>query len=247
MRYVPEIRTAMKVLSYPQSAHNTLTLMIALLIIFRAPAYRTAERPTPFAFGQQALEATVKIETVYEEDGLTVARQGSGAIITKDGLIVTNEHNIGEARHIEVTLNDGFKMLARLIAADPRTDLALLKVEGVRLPCLKLGDSRALQLGEAVFAAGNPHKLDFTLTSGVVSAFNRQLKVIHHPSPLEHFIQTDAAINSGCSGGPLLNQRGELVGVNTALVGKSGHFEGYSFAQPVELVKEFLDICEINH
>lgn len=195
-------------------------------------------------FARKALAATVKVESVLEDDGLRVSKTGSGALISPEGLIVTNYHNIGQARHITVAQYDGSSQLAVMVAAEPQKDLAFLKIEGNNLDCFQLGDSGMLQLGEPVYTIGNPAGLDFTLTSGIVSAFNRKLDVIHYPSRKEAFIQTDAPINSGCSGGPLLNRKGELVGVNTALGGHSGHFEGYSFAQPVEMVKELLKSME---
>jgi serine protease Do len=231
----------MKPLFHISLCINGLMFFFLLLAIHQTRPQQVQVLPDLFAYGESALEATVKIETTFEEDGVKISKKGSGVLVSEDGLIVTNYHNIGRAQLIEATYYNGTSQAALLVLADPRTDLAFLRVEGERFPHIRRGNSKALQLGERVFAIGNPHDLDFSLTSGVVSAFNRKLTVIRHPNPLESFIQTDVPINPGCSGGPLLNKAGELVGINTAIVGRSGHFEGYSFAQPVEMVSELIE------
>lgn len=237
--------TLMKTIDFINSSHNGLFIFLFSLFVYHSaqprpePPERSSEKGFPAAYS--ALEATVKVESVFQDgDGFSVAKKGTGSIISPDGFILTNYHNIGKAQHIEITHYNGFKQLAEMTASDPEMDLALLKVGTGRFPHLTLGSSDSLRIGEAVYAIGNPHNLDFSLTSGIVSGFQRKLNVIQHPRPREQFIQTDAPINSGCSGGPLLNAKGELVGVITAIVSNWGHYEGYSFAQPTELVKEFL-------
>ena len=174
-----------------------------------------------------------------EGDG--IALKGAGALISPKGLIITNYHNINEAQTIEVTLYDGRRLPACLLEYNDRWDLALLRIEDEGLPYIKMGNSRSVNIGQHVYAVGNPRKLDFTLTSGIVGALGRQLDVINHVNPVEHFIQTDVVINPGCSGGPLMNAKGELIGINTAISTRSGRFEGYSFAQPVDMVKVLLN------
>ncbi len=168
---------------------------------------------------------------------------GSGVIISGDGYIVTNNHVIDNAAEIEVTTNDNRTYQARLIGADPSTDLAVLKIEDQGLPSIILGDSDFLQVGEWVLAVGNPFNLTSTVTAGIVSAKARNINILgYDPSqdafPLESFIQTDAAVNPGNSGGALVNSRGELVGINTAIASRTGSYSGYSFAIPVSIVQK---------
>lgn len=163
---------------------------------------------------------------------------GSGVIISRDGYIVTNNHVIENSDEIEVALNDNRTFKARLIGTDPTTDLALLKVEQENLPTLPIGDSDALKVGEWVLAVGNPFNLTSTVTAGIVSAKARSLGVYssNTTSGIESFIQTDAAINRGNSGGALVNARGELVGVNSVLSSPTGSFAGYGFAIPTSIM-----------
>ncbi len=168
---------------------------------------------------------------------------GSGVIISGDGYIVTNNHVIDNAAEIEITTNDNRSFTAKLVGADPATDLALLKVEQTELPSIILGDSDNLQVGEWVLAVGNPFNLTSTVTAGIVSAKARNINILgYDPSqeafPLESFIQTDAAVNPGNSGGALVNNRGELVGINTAIASRTGSYSGYSFAIPVSIVQK---------
>ncbi len=166
---------------------------------------------------------------------------GSGVIISKDGYIVTNNHVIKDADEIEVTLNDNRKYKGRLIGTDPDTDLALIKIEGDDLPTIAIGDSDALKVGEWVLAVGNPFNLTSTVTAGIVSAKARTLGVYN--GGIESFIQTDAAINEGNSGGALVNARGELVGINSVLTSPTGTYTGYGFAIPTSImVKVVADI-----
>jgi serine protease Do len=168
---------------------------------------------------------------------------GSGVIISQDGYIVTNYHVIENADKIEVILEDKRSYTAKLIGKDPSTDLALLKVGESNLPFVKLGDSDKLKIGEWVLAVGNPYDLTSTVTAGIVSAKTRNINILRGKEnfAIESFIQTDAAVNPGNSGGALVNLKGELVGVNTAIASPTGSYSGYSFAVPVGIVKKVMD------
>ena len=159
---------------------------------------------------------------------------GSGVIISKDGYIVTNNHVIDKADVISVKLNDGREFKGRIIGADPSTDLALVKIEGEDLPIIPIGDSEQLKIGEWVLAVGNPFNMASTVTAGIVSAKARSLGVYNNG--VESFIQTDAAINQGNSGGALVNARGELVGINSVLYSPTGAYSGYGFAIPTTIM-----------
>lgn len=163
---------------------------------------------------------------------------GSGFLVSSDGYIVTNNHVIKDATQVSVTLNDGTEYEATVKGSDPRTDLALLKIDAEGLPFLTFGDSDSLRAGEWVVAVGNPFGLEGTITKGIVSAKGRQDLGI---APYEDFIQTDAAINPGNSGGPLLNVRGEVVGVNTAIFSRSGGYMGIGLAIPSKMVQPVVD------
>jgi len=161
---------------------------------------------------------------------------GSGVIISPDGYVVTNRHVIDESSDIEITLNDKRDFKAKLIGSDPATDIALLKIEGKNFKHIVLGNSDSLRVGEWVLAVGNPFNLKSTVTAGIVSAKGRSIDLLESASSIESFIQTDAAVNPGNSGGALVNTNGELIGINTAIVTRSGRYEGYSFAIPSNLV-----------
>lgn len=166
---------------------------------------------------------------------------GSGVIISNDGYIVTNNHVIENATTIEVVLNDNRKYVAELVGTDPSTDIALLKVEEEGLPFAKYGSSDDIKVGEWVLAVGNPYDLTSTVTAGIVSAKARNIGILRDQMGLESFIQTDAAVNPGNSGGALVNLKGELIGVNTAIASPTGSYSGYSFAVPVSLVAKIVD------
>lgn len=161
---------------------------------------------------------------------------GSGVIISPDGYIVTNNHVVEGASEVTVTLNDNREFTAQIVGLDASTDLALLKVEGEDLPAIPVGDSDALKVGEWVLAVGNPFNLTSTVTAGIVSAKARNMGA--NRNGIESFIQTDAAINQGNSGGALVNARGELVGINAMLYSQTGSFTGYGFAIPVSIMKK---------
>ncbi len=163
---------------------------------------------------------------------------GSGVIISNDGYIVTNNHVIEGADEIEVILNDKRSFEATLIGRDPNTDVALLKIDAEDLSVIRFGDSDALKVGEWVLAVGNPFNLTSTVTAGIVSAKARNINIINAEMKIESFIQTDAAVNPGNSGGALVNTSGELVGINTAIASQTGSYAGYSFAVPVSIVSK---------
>ncbi|MCM1163345.1 MAG: Do family serine endopeptidase [Muribaculaceae bacterium] len=165
---------------------------------------------------------------------------GSGVIISADGYIVTNNHVIDEAERLEVTLNDNRTFDATVIGADPTTDLALIKIDAKDLPVIPMGDSEQLKVGEWVLAVGNPFGFTSTVTTGIVSAKSRSISSAAHSRPMgiESYIQTDAAVNPGNSGGALVTLNGELIGINTAIYSQTGNYAGYSFAIPTSIVKK---------
>lgn len=159
---------------------------------------------------------------------------GSGVIISKDGYIITNNHVVDKANEVSVTLNDNREFKAKVVGTDRMSDVALLKIEGEDLPYLTFGNSDALRVGEWVLAVGNPFNLTSTVTAGIVSAKNRG-NVMGGGLGIQSFIQIDAAVNPGNSGGALVNTRGELVGINTAIYSQTGNFAGYAFAVPISI------------
>ena len=170
----------------------------------------------------------------------TQVSSGSGVIFSSDGFIVTNNHVVETAERIEV-LYEKKVYPAELIGTDPSTDLAVLKIKGTNLPAITLGSSKSLSVGEWVVAVGNPFSLSSTVTAGIVSAKGRRINIVEDKFPIESFIQTDAAINPGNSGGALVNKNGELVGINTAILSKTGSYTGYAFAVPVDIARKVVN------
>jgi Do/DeqQ family serine protease len=166
---------------------------------------------------------------------------GSGVIISPDGYIVTNNHVVDDAVDVQVILDDNRKFTAKVIGRDPNTDIALVKIDARDLPYLVWGNSDALKLGEWVLAVGNPFNLTSTVTAGIVSAKSRSIGIMSGQMPLESFIQTDAAVNPGNSGGALVDSRGELVGINTAIASQTGSYSGYSFAIPATIAHKVVE------
>jgi serine protease Do len=166
---------------------------------------------------------------------------GSGVVLSHDGYIVTNNHVVEGADKIEVTFNDRRVMKAVIVGNDPSTDLALIKVNAEDLAFITYGNSDELKVGEWVLAVGNPFNLTSTVTAGIVSAKARNINILGSRSSIESFIQTDAVINRGNSGGALVNTHGELVGINAAIASRTGVYEGYSFAIPVNIVRKVVD------
>ncbi len=184
-----------------------------------------------FGFGQSQPQATPRI----------VQSSGSGVIISEDGYIVTNNHVVENAKEVKVSLNDNREFSAEIIGVDPTTDLAVLKIDANKLPLLSFGNSDKVKLGEWVLAVGNPFNLTSTVTAGIISAKGRNINIIDDKSAIEAFIQTDAAVNPGNSGGALINTTGQLIGINTAISTRSGSYEGYSFAVPANIVRKVVD------
>lgn len=220
----------------------------------RDTTYRVPRELDFLATSRQVIPGVVHIRTAYGPGDFSVnplesffdaplRSSGSGVIISDDGYIVTNNHVIEDASNIEVVLNNNQHYYAKLIGADPTTDLALLKIRARNLPFIRYGDSDRVTPGEWVLAVGNPFDLNSTVTAGIISAKARNIGILRDRNNLqvEAFIQTDAAVNPGNSGGALVNLKGELIGVNSAIATSSGSYQGYSFAIPVSLVKKVMD------
>jgi len=171
----------------------------------------------------------------------TYSAYGSGVIISDDGYIVTNNHVVQDAEKVTVTLNNRRELPATIVGTDPATDLAVLKINATGLQTIPFGNSDSARIGEPVLAIGNPFNLTSTVTAGIISAKARNMNIINNPgveSTIESFIQTDAAVNSGNSGGALVNTRAELIGINTAIASGNGYYTGYSFAIPSNIARK---------
>jgi len=173
-----------------------------------------------------------------QENGYPLVATGSGVIIESDGYIITNNHVVQDANVITVTLNDKREYTAELIGTDASSDLALIKINAIDLPKLAFGNSDEVKVGEWVLAVGNPFNLTSTVTAGIISAKARNLNILGNNSNVESFLQTDAAVNPGNSGGALVNINGNLIGINAAIASNTGSYAGYSFAIPVNVVKK---------
>lgn len=215
------------VASFSDAAETAVQTVVYVKVVKRAKANRPSSLfDMLFGFA----------EIPQEQVGL-----GSGVIIRPDGYIVTNNHVINGADQIEVTLENDRVYPATLVGTDPATDIALLKIDAGELPCIEMGDSDQLRLGDWVLAIGSPYDLRSTITAGIVSAKGRSLPNYDGQFRVESFIQTDAAVNPGNSGGALVNTAGELVGINTSIISLTGSYSGYSFAVPVNIVKKIAD------
>ena len=181
---------------------------------------------------------TPSVVNIQVFDGASSPGGGSGVILTSDGYIVTNYHVIEGATRIQVTLHDKRELAAKIIGSDPTTDLALLKVRATGLHAMAFGDSDDVHIGEWALAIGNPFNLTSTVTAGIVSAKARNINILSGTYAIASFIQTDSAVNPGNSGGALVNDRGELIGINSAIMSEGGTYEGYSFAIPANLVSK---------
>jgi len=197
----------------------------------------SAEVATPAVVNIRAL---IENESGFWKTGSMTGSSGSGVILSPDGYVVTNHHVIEKSSEIKVTMADKREYKAKVVGSDPSTDIALLKIEGNDLPFLVFGNSDSVRVGEWVLAVGNPFNLESTVTAGIVSAKGRNINILGGGASIESFIQTDAAVNPGNSGGALVNTAGELVGINTAIITGSGTYEGYSFAVPSNLVQKVI-------
>jgi len=173
-----------------------------------------------------------------EYNAMPKVGSASGVILTADGYIVTNNHVVKDADSINITLFDGRTYTAKIVGIDPLTDLALLKIDEKNLPFILFGDSDVIEIGEWVVAVGNPFNLASTVTAGIVSAKARNINILQDQGAIESFIQTDAAVNPGNSGGALVTLEGKLIGINTAIATPTGVYAGYAFAIPVDIVKK---------
>lgn len=216
------------------SAENSIHAVVHIKVIQKG-GYYSSNNLLDYLFGDGG----------YRQQQTPRQGAGSGVIISADGFIVTNNHVIDNADEISVILNDKREFKAKLIGSDPSTDLALVKIDAANMPVLKFSNSDNLKLGEWVLAVGNPFNLTSTVTAGIVSAKGRDIGINPDQMRIESFIQTDAAVNPGNSGGALVNTRGELVGINTAIASQTGTFTGYSFAIPSNIVQKIVaDIKE---
>lgn len=177
----------------------------------------------------------------YRHNNEPVIATGSGVIVSNDGYIVTNNHVVQNANKLEITLNDKRTYTASVVGTDPTTDLALVKIEETGLPNIVYGNSDDVRIGEWVLAVGNPFNLTSTVTAGIISAKARNINILGEVGAIESFLQTDAVVNRGNSGGALVNTQGELVGINAAIASNTGSYTGYSFAIPVNIVKKVID------
>lgn len=191
-------------------------------------------------FDDDPLLKQFKFRVPKSELGATepIIGSGSGVILTPDGYIITNNHLVKDASEINVTLFDERSYTAKLIGSDPQTDLALLKIDEKKLSFIAYGDSDTIEVGEWVVAVGNPFNLASTVTAGIVSAKARNINILSEQDAIESFIQTDAAVNPGNSGGALVTLEGKLIGINTAIATPTGVYAGYAFAIPVDIVKK---------
>ena len=185
--------------------------------------------------------ATVKALFDREDNSGSLGGEGSGVIYRSDGYIITNYHVVQAADRITVTTSDRRRFSAEIVGTEAKTDLAVLKIEAEGLPYLQPGDSDAAEPGQWVLAVGSPLGLTSTVTAGIISAKGRNLSLLRDPDAIESFIQTDAAVNPGNSGGPLVDTEGRLLGINTAIASRTGLFQGYSFAIPINLVNRIVD------
>lgn len=246
----------------PLSPTDTIPVKLSI-ITMASPSTDSSGGTMDFvAASRLVTPAVVHIKTIIQSavsndvrgslSGGTAMGSGSGVIITADGFIATNNHVVENASEIQVVLPDKRVFTATLTGVDPNTDLALIKINATGLPFVKFGNSDLVEVGQWVLAIGYPFSLNTTVTAGIISAKARSIGIIQRPggsgpsklsgnSAIESFIQTDAAINPGNSGGALVNTKGELVGINSAIASQTGSYSGYAFAIPVNLAKKILD------
>jgi len=237
--------------------------------VYYTSEFQSDSNTTDFTVAaERSVDAVVHVMTAYSNDDIyssgnplfdyffgprnnpnpePMMGSGSGVILTRDGFIVTNNHVINNAQEIKVILNDKRTIEAKLVGRDPNTDIALLKIDANDLPFLPFGNSDNLKVGQWVLAIGNPFNLNSTVTAGIVSAKARNIQIIQDNFAIESFIQTDAAVNPGNSGGALVNLKGELIGINTAIASRTGSYNGYSFAIPSTIAKKIVtDLIEFG-
>jgi serine protease Do len=215
-------------------------------LINQPPRLWQQSPPADFVSTSKLVTAAVVNINTLSASGYRIS-SGSGVIISSDGYIITNDHVIEDGSSYEVSMYDRRKLKAKVIGTDPTTDLALIKVQARGLRPIPYGDSDQIEVGQWVLAVGNPFNLSSTVTAGIVSAKARNINILQGSYAIESFVQTDAVVNPGNSGGALVNEQGELIGINTAIISESGGYEGYSFAIPSNLVRKVVrDIREFG-
>ena len=240
-----------KLTNYDKTTSGTFDIDFSTAAAIATPSVVHIKATVSSSAQQQTGELPDMFKHFFEQDGFRGQMPknnqpqprvgaGSGVIISEDGYIVTNNHVIDNAEKIEITLNDNKSFEAEVIGTDPTTDLALLKVNASDLPAMKVGNSDGTRVGQWVLAVGNPFNLESTVTSGIISAKGRSINILKENAAVESFIQTDAAINPGNSGGALVNLKGELIGINTAIASPTGAYSGYGFAVPSNLMSKVL-------
>lgn len=205
-----------------------------------SPARALPDNNVDFRFVSKNITPSVVNVSALNNAGYR-ASSGSGVVLSADGYIVTNHHVIENSTKVEITLSDKRELIAKVVGIDLNTDIALLKVDARNLVPVQYGNSDLVEVGEWVLAVGNPFNLTSTVTAGIVSAKARNINILGNAYAIESFIQTDAVVNPGNSGGALVNTRGELIGINTAIITERGSYEGYSFAIPANLVKKVVE------
>ncbi len=215
-------------IDFTYAADRTVNAVVHVMTTYEMQQSRMNDPFLEYFFGERN----------YQQAPQKRQASGSGVILSKDGYIVTNNHVVEGASQVSVVLNDKRQFKAKIVGTDPTTDLALLKVEAEDLPSLPVGNSDDLKVGEWVLAVGNPFNLTSTVTAGIVSAKARNINILSGDMKIESFIQTDAAVNPGNSGGALVNTRGELVGINAAIASQTGSYSGYAFAIPTSIMSK---------
>ncbi len=219
------------------AAEKSVHAVVHIQVKLQQEMADTDENPLyEFFFGPQG-----RVPRGYNQQPQFSMASGSGVIISADGYIVTNNHVVSDAVLVQVIMDDNRKFTAKVIGRDPNTDIALVKIDATGLPFLAWGNSDVLKLGEWVLAVGNPFNLTSTVTAGIVSAKSRSIGIMSGQMPLESFIQTDAAVNPGNSGGALVNVNGDLVGINSAIASQTGSYSGYSFAVPSSIARKVVE------
>ena len=220
-------------INFTNAAEESVNAVVHVKTKFKGETYNYYDPFYEFLWGHSKKQHEYKTP---EKHG-----SGSGVILSEDGFIITNNHVIKGADAIEITLNDKRSYSARIVGLDPSTDLALLKIDETQLPFMQFGNSDELRIGEWVLAVGNPYNLTSTVTAGIVSAKGRNIDILRDRFKIESFIQTDAAVNPGNSGGALVDTRGNLIGINAAIASPTGSYSGYSFAIPSNIVAKVVN------
>jgi Do/DeqQ family serine protease len=220
-------------INFTNAAEESVNAVVHVKTKFKGETYNYYDPFYEFLWGHSKKQHEYKTP---EKHG-----SGSGVILSEDGYIITNNHVIKGADAIEITLNDKRSYSARIVGLDPSTDLSLLKIDETQLPFMQFGNSDELKIGEWVLAVGNPYNLTSTVTAGIVSAKGRNIDILRDRFKIESFIQTDAAVNPGNSGGALVDTRGNLIGINAAIASPTGAYSGYSFAIPSNIVAKVVN------